>query len=99
MKASTAAATAGGRSVKSVPVPLAASTQWDIVADRARMARYGLNVAHVRELVETEDHKDPLNDDQIVALLTKEGIDISRRTVAKYREALKIAPANLRKAM
>ena len=51
----------------------------------------------VRELVEAEDHKDPLNDDQIVALLTKEGIDISRRTVAKYRQQLSIPAARQRR--
>lgn len=51
----------------------------------------------VRELVAAENPKKPLNDDQIVALLTKEGIDISRRTVAKYRQQLEIPPARQRK--
>lgn len=51
----------------------------------------------VRELVAAENPKQPLNDDQIVALLTKEGIDISRRTVAKYRQQLEIPPARQRK--
>ena len=51
----------------------------------------------VRELVEAEDRKDPLNDDQIVSLLIKEGIDISRRTVAKYRQQMNIPAARQRK--
>lgn len=44
----------------------------------------------VAELVEAEDTKAPLNDDRIAALLKREGIEISRRTVAKYRQQLEI---------
>lgn len=44
----------------------------------------------VQELVDAEDHEAPLNDDRIAALLKREGIDISRRTVAKYRQQLSI---------
>lgn len=51
----------------------------------------------VRELVEAEDRKNPLNDDQIAALLTKEGIEISRRTVAKYRQQMDIPAARQRR--
>ena len=51
----------------------------------------------VRELVEAEDKKAPLNDDQIAALLKKEGIEISRRTVAKYRQQLDIPAARQRR--
>ena len=51
----------------------------------------------VRALIDSEDRKKPLNDDQIAALLTKEGIDISRRTVAKYRQQMSIAAARQRK--
>ena len=51
----------------------------------------------VRELVEAEDRQDPLNDDQIAALLKKEGIEISRRTVAKYRQQLGIPNARQRR--
>jgi RNA polymerase sigma-54 factor len=51
----------------------------------------------VRELVEAEDHSEPLNDDQIAALLKKEGIVISRRTVAKYRQQLSIPTARQRR--
>jgi RNA polymerase sigma-54 factor len=51
----------------------------------------------VRELVDAEDRIKPLNDEQIVALLDKEGINISRRTVAKYRQQLDIPTARQRK--
>lgn len=51
----------------------------------------------VRELIGVEDKKAPLNDDQIAALLKKEGIEISRRTVAKYRQQLDIPAARQRR--
>ncbi len=51
----------------------------------------------VRELVDAEDKKSPLNDDKIADLLDQEGIHISRRTVAKYRQQLDIPAARQRK--
>ena len=51
----------------------------------------------VKEIVEKEDASNPLNDDQIAAALRKEGIDISRRTVAKYRQQLDIPSARQRR--
>ena len=51
----------------------------------------------VRELIDAEDKKAPLNDDHIAALLKKEGIEISRRTVAKYRQQLDIPAARQRR--
>ncbi|MDX2199184.1 MAG: RNA polymerase factor sigma-54 [Phycisphaerae bacterium] len=53
--------------------------------------------AKVAEIVAEENKKDPLNDDQIVVELQKRGIEIKRRTVAKYREQLGIATARQRK--
>jgi len=47
-------------------------------------------------LVEEEDPAHPLNDNAIVAELQKRGINLARRTVAKYREQLKILPARFR---
>ena len=44
----------------------------------------------IREMIEKEELRDVLSDDRIVALLTADGIDIARRTVAKYREAMRI---------
>ncbi|AGH94957.1 RNA polymerase factor sigma-54 [Pseudobdellovibrio exovorus] len=51
----------------------------------------------IKELVAKEDPKKPLSDQKIVDLLKKEGIDIARRTVAKYRDVLKILPSSQRK--
>jgi len=51
----------------------------------------------IQETVGREDTKDPLNDQKIVELLKQRGIMISRRTVAKYRDELGIAPIRKRK--
>lgn len=51
----------------------------------------------IKELVSKEDPKKPLSDQKIVDLLMKDGVDIARRTVAKYREILKILPSSQRK--
>ncbi|OZI16003.1 RNA polymerase sigma-54 factor [Bordetella genomosp. 7] len=51
----------------------------------------------IRKLVAEEDRAKPLSDNQIMQRLADQGIVIARRTVAKYREALRIAPASLRK--
>jgi RNA polymerase sigma-54 factor len=55
--------------------------------------------ALIKQLVSAEDPGKPLSDNQLSDMLAEQGIQVARRTVAKYREALKIAPANLRKAM
>jgi RNA polymerase sigma-54 factor len=55
--------------------------------------------ALIRQFVTAEDNKKPLSDSQISEMLKEQGIECARRTVAKYREALRIAPANLRKAL
>jgi RNA polymerase sigma-54 factor len=55
--------------------------------------------ALIKQLVAAEDIKKPLSDSQLSKMLEEQGIQVARRTVAKYREALRIAPANLRKAM
>ncbi|MCB0357050.1 MAG: RNA polymerase factor sigma-54 [Bdellovibrionales bacterium] len=51
----------------------------------------------IKELVSKEDPKKPLSDQKIVELLKKDGIKIARRTVAKYRDMLKILPSSKRK--
>ncbi len=51
----------------------------------------------IQGLVAVEDQKNPLSDQKIVELLKKEGIQIARRTVAKYRDMLKILPSSKRK--
>jgi RNA polymerase sigma-54 factor len=55
--------------------------------------------ALIKQLVDAEDVAKPLSDSQIAQMLEEQGIQVARRTVAKYREALRIAPANLRRAM
>ena len=50
----------------------------------------------IRELVENENAKKPLSDQKISDILSRENFQIARRTVAKYREQLKIVPARLR---
>lgn len=55
--------------------------------------------ALIKQFVSAENVKKPLSDSQIAEMLKEQGIECARRTVAKYREALKIAPANLRKAL
>ncbi|MCB0364825.1 MAG: RNA polymerase factor sigma-54 [Bdellovibrionales bacterium] len=51
----------------------------------------------IKHLVSEEDPKNPLSDQKIVELLKKDGIKIARRTVAKYRDVLKILPSSKRK--
>ncbi|MCC6580309.1 MAG: RNA polymerase factor sigma-54 [Phycisphaeraceae bacterium] len=53
--------------------------------------------ARLEEIIRDEDKADPLNDDELVEELKKRGIDIARRTVAKYRSTLNIAPARQRR--
>jgi RNA polymerase sigma-54 factor len=55
--------------------------------------------ALIKQFVAAENAKKPLSDSQLSEMLKEQGIECARRTVAKYREALKIAPANLRKAL
>jgi RNA polymerase sigma-54 factor len=51
----------------------------------------------LKAIVETEDKKNPLNDDDIVIKLKEQGIELARRTVAKYRKILNIATARQRR--
>ncbi len=51
----------------------------------------------VKKLIEEEDPKKPLTDDQIANLLQGQGIDVTRRTVAKYREDLRIPSTHQRR--
>jgi RNA polymerase sigma-54 factor len=55
--------------------------------------------ALIKQLVSAENATKPLSDSQLSQMLEEQGIQVARRTVAKYREAMRIAPANLRKAM
>ncbi len=61
------------------------ATSWDSVK------------ARVKEIVDGEDKKTPLNDDEIAAKLRDEGLTVSRRTIAKYRQQLHIPTARQRR--
>jgi RNA polymerase sigma-54 factor len=52
----------------------------------------------IQSLIQAEDRKKPLSDSQLVSLLERDGITIARRTIAKYRELLRIPTAPLRKS-
>ncbi|MDD5085976.1 MAG: RNA polymerase factor sigma-54, partial [Candidatus Omnitrophica bacterium] len=54
-------------------------------------------IEKIRAIIESEDKIKPLSDAKIVKILESEGIKVARRTVAKYREMLKILPTHLRK--
>ena len=51
----------------------------------------------IREIIEREDTAHPLSDDRIAEMLNSNGLNIARRTVAKYREAMRIPVARLRR--
>ena len=53
--------------------------------------------AKIERVIKNEDQNEPLADHKIAELMKKEGINIARRTVAKYREGLRILPVQLRK--
>jgi RNA polymerase sigma-54 factor len=53
---------------------------------------------HIKQIVAAEDSKNPYSDQRIVELLKGQGIEIARRTVAKYREVLGILPSSKRKS-
>lgn len=55
--------------------------------------------ALIKKLVAQEHPHKPLSDNEIAALLTEQGINVARRTVAKYREFLLIPPSNERKRL
>ena len=66
---------------------------------------YGENVSSVtikqriKKIIEVEDAKRPLSDSKIVGILQKEGLVLARRTIAKYREELRIPTSNQRKVL
>jgi len=53
--------------------------------------------SQIKEIIKNENSKSPLTDGQIADMIAKKGIPLARRTVAKYREQLKIPVARLRR--
>jgi RNA polymerase sigma-54 factor len=55
--------------------------------------------ALIKQMIAEEDPKKPLSDNQITEVLSKQGIVVARRTIAKYRESLQLPAASQRKAL
>ncbi|PJE80849.1 RNA polymerase sigma-54 factor [invertebrate metagenome] len=55
--------------------------------------------ALIRKLISEENCRRPLSDNKIVSLLNQQGVKVARRTIAKYRESMKIPPSNERKQL
>jgi RNA polymerase sigma-54 factor len=53
----------------------------------------------IKKIIEAEDARRPLSDSKIVSILQNEGLILARRTIAKYREELKIPTSNQRKIL
>ncbi len=53
----------------------------------------------IKKIIEGEDQRRPLSDSKIMSILQKEGLVLARRTIAKYREELKIPTSNQRKVL
>jgi RNA polymerase sigma-54 factor len=53
----------------------------------------------IKKMIEEEDTRKPLTDDQIAKILSKEGVKLSRRTVAKYRDQMHIPGSRERKTV
>jgi RNA polymerase sigma-54 factor len=53
----------------------------------------------IKKIIEAEDPRRPLSDSKIMSILQKEGLVLARRTIAKYREELKIPTSNQRKVL
>ena len=53
----------------------------------------------IKKIIEGEDQRRPLSDSKIMNMLQKEGLALARRTIAKYREELKIPTSNQRKVL
>lgn len=58
---------------------------------------WGAVQAKLKEVVDAEDKKKPMTDDELVAAMKAQGIDIARRTIAKYRKVMSIPPARQRR--
>ena len=53
----------------------------------------------IRKIIENEDSTHPLSDSRIVVMLKVDGLNLARRTIAKYREELRIQTSSQRKVL
>ena len=65
-------------------------------ADGTEMSSIAIR-AKIRKLISQENPENPWSDSKLAEILSQEGIPVARRTVAKYREGMQIAPSNERK--
>lgn len=65
-------------------------------SDGATMSRLSVK-QKVKEIISNEDKRDPLSDEQVAEILKGEGLEIARRTVTKYRKALRIPSSRQRR--
>jgi RNA polymerase sigma-54 factor len=65
-------------------------------ADGTEMSSTAIR-AKIRKLISQENPENPCSDSKLADILSQEGIPVARRTVAKYREGMQIAPSNERK--
>jgi RNA polymerase sigma-54 factor len=65
-------------------------------ADGTEMSSTAIR-AKIRKLISQENPENPWSDSKLAEILSREGIPVARRTVAKYREGMQIAPSNERK--
>lgn len=78
-----------------VPLRFFFSESFDAGGSGAEVSGRGVEGA-IRAAVENEDKRRPLSDDAICSMLRAQGYDVSRRTVSKYRDRLRIPVARLR---
>ena len=78
-------------------VPLRKFFSGGLHADGGEEMAWDAIKAALKEVIDAEDKTKPLSDEALVEELKKRGIEIARRTVAKYRDQLNIPPARLRK--
>jgi len=67
-----------------------------VSSDGEKFASGGVK-ERIRDIISREDPRKPLSDDKIAGMFKAEGLDVARRTVAKYRESMNIPPSNLRR--
>ena len=78
-------------------VPLRNLLSHGIKKENGELTSKSFIKSRIKKLVEGEDLTRPLRDNELQKSLEAEGISIKRRTVAKYRESIRILPAHLRK--
>ena len=77
--------------------PLSYFFSSSVASERKKAVSQNSVKLRIRDIINSEDKKHPLSDRAIAEALEREGVSVSRRTVAKYRESMGIGGANMRK--